>query len=369
MDVRKIKVLMLGDSLTKQGGIVTVEKLMLEQAPPEIQIHHIGTVVDGSSVQKILVFAIALCQFILKLISTEVDIVHIHVAERGSAFRKAIITFIAKSVFRKPVILHSHSPEFRLFYQKLPEWIKHWLLLIFSKCDRFIALSESWKNFYINDFGLKTEQVLVLANPIKLPEQIPLRVHSKQVCFVCLGRIGQRKGTFDLIKAFAMLPNYARTQASLILAGDGEIEKASKLVENMNIVDCVSIVGWVDSEQRDALLAKADVFVLASYNEGLPLALLEAMGWSLPAIATPVGGIPDIIAQNQNGLLVNPGDIKQLSKAMLSLIQNENLRLSLGSHARVSVTPLDVKNYFNNLVYIYHSVLSFQEYGYVKISK
>lgn len=359
--MKQLKIVMLGDSLSKQGGIVTLEKLMLQQAPAYIQIHHIGTVVDGSSIRKLLVFAIALAKFIWQLSTTKVDIVHIHVAERGSAYRKAIITLIAKFVFRKPIILHSHSPEFHLFYKNLPQPIKQLLLWAFSKCDRFIAVSESWKNFYVHDFGLNPEQVVVLVNSIKLPLQVPLRKNSNQVSFVCLGRIGQRKGSFDAIEAFAMLPELKKSQASLILAGDGELEKAHKLVETLNLADCVTILGWINSEQRDTLLAKADVFVLPTYNEGLPVALLEAMGWGLPAITTPVGGIPDIIIPNQNGLLINPGDIQQLSAAMQSLIDSENLRLLLGSNARKSVASFDVKYYFNHLINIYDSVLGLRK--------
>lgn len=353
-----IKVVMLGDSLSKQGGIVTVEKLMLEQAPPEIQIYHIGTVVDGSAIKKVLVFGIALYKFVLHLLITKVDIIHIHVAERGSAFRKSIITLIAKLVFRKPVILHSNSPEFHLFYQQLPQWLQQSLLWIFSKCDRFIAVSESWKNFYIHDFGLKVEQVLVLANPIKLPAQVPLRTNSHPVSFVCLGRIGQRKGSFDLIRAFAMLPDQYKTQASLCLAGDGDVEKVRNLVDSLNLLKYVTVLDWIDPNQRDSLLAKADVFVLPTYNEGLPLALLEAMGWGLPAITTPVGGIPNVITHNKNGLLVNPGDIQHLSAAMQSLLEEEELRLSLGSAARVSVAPFDITKYIDSLKFTYCSLLS-----------
>lgn len=359
--MKQLRIVMLGDSLSKQGGIVTLEKLMLEQAPTCIQIRHIGTVIDGSGIRKLLVFIVALAKFVWQLLSTKVDLVHIHVAERGSAYRKAIMTLIAKLLFRKPVILHSNSPEFHLFYKNLPQPIQQWLLWAFSQCDRFIAVSESWKNFYVRDFGLQSKQVIVLVNPIKLPVQVPLRKNSERVRFIGLGRIGQRKGSFDAIEAFAMLPEPKKSQASLILAGDGEVEKARKLVENLNLADCVTIPGWINLEQRDTLLAKADVFVLPTYNEGLPLALLEAMGWGLPAITTPVGGIPDIVIQDRNGFSIEPGNISQLSAAMESLIDSEDLRLALGSHARKSVTYFDVKYYFDRLIDIYDSVLNLRE--------
>lgn len=358
------RILMLGDSLSKQGGIVTLEKHMLKYVPSEVQIHHIGTTVDGSTMQKAFVFAIALIQFIFVLLTTQVDIIHIHVAERGSAYRKSIVTLIAKFLFRKPTILHSNSPEFHGFYQGLPHSIKRGLLWTFSQCDRFIAVSNSWRNFYVDKFGLKAEQVLVLANPIELPNQLPQRIQTSEINIIFLGRIGQRKGAFDLIHAFALLPDEMRNQVNLILAGDGEVEKARHLAASYNLGDCITIYDWLNSEQRDTLLAKANIFALPTYNEGLPLALLEAMGWALPVITTPVGGIPDLIISQKNGLLVNPGDIKQLALAIQLLVQDEKLRFSLGGAARESVTPFDVKSYFDSLLKIYDSVLDSRDGRY-----
>lgn len=352
-----INILMLGDSLLKQGGIVTLEKHMLNHAPPHVQIQHIGTAVDGTAVQKTWGFAIALIQVFWVLLMAKVDIVHMHVAERGSAYRKSIVTLIAKFLFRKPVILHSNSPEFHEFYQGLSPNIRRGLLWAFSQCDRFIAVSDSWRNFYVEKFGLKPEQVLVLANPIELPEKVPQKERSHQINLVFLGCIGQRKGAFNLIRAFAALPDAVRNRANLVLAGDGEVETARDLVMSLNMGDRITIYNWLNPQQRDALLTKADIFVLPTYNEGLPLALLEAMGWGLPVITTPVGGIPDLVIPEQNGLLVKPDNIQQLSNAIELLVQNENLRLALGSAARETVTPFDVKSYFSSLLQIYDSVL------------
>lgn len=368
MQPKTIKIIMLGDSLCKQGGIVTVQKLILEQVPPNIQIEHIASAGDGSGIQKIVFFGIALCKLVLKLLSTEVDILHIHVAERASTFRKSIVTLIVL-IWRKPVILHAHGPEFRLFYSKLPQFLKEWISWVFRRSDRFIVLSESWKNYYINDVGLKPEQVVVLPNPAKLPAQVPHRPNSDIVNFVFLGRIGQRKGSFDLIEAYANLPAEYKNRARLILAGDGDVMQAQSLITTLNLSNYITVSSWLDSEQRDALLAKADVFVLPSYNEGLPMSILEAMSWGLPIITTPVGGIPELVTHSKNGLLVNPGDIQQLSEAMKSLIENDKLRLSLGSNARVTVIPYDVKNYFSSLVCIYHSLLGFKQPSYVETAK
>lgn len=362
-----VKIIMLGESLARQGGIVSVEKLILQQAPPDIEIKHIATLVNGSVIDKVLGFARAILEFLWTLLRTESDLIHIHVSQGGSVFRKTILTVIAL-MFRKPIILHAHGPEFHLFYSKLPQLLKLGFNWVFCRCDRFIVLSESWKNFYIQNVGLKAEQIVVLPNPVKLPAQVPHRANSPQVSFVFLGRIGQRKGTFDLVKAFATLPIEYKSRSRLILAGDGDVSQAQSAIASLNLSNYITIFDWLDSEQRDTLLASSDVFVLPSYNEGLPMSLLEAMSWGLPSITTPVGGIPELITHNKNGLLVNPGDIQQLSAAMQSLIDSENLRHCLGSNARKSVMHLDVKYYFHQLIGIYRTVLGLKEHSYIKHS-
>lgn len=351
-----MKIIMLGESLTRQGGIVTVEKLILQQVPTNIKIKHIATLVNGMIANKIVGFGQAIIEFLWTLIRTETDLVHIHVSQRGSVWRKVILTLIAL-MFRKQIILHAHGPEFHLFYLKLPKRLQQWLSWVFGRSDRFIVLSENWKDFYVDKVRLKAEQVVVLPNPVKLPAQVPYRTNSNQICFTFLGRIGQRKGAFDLIKAFAALSTEDKSRSQLILAGDGDVAQARSLITTLNLIEYITVFDWVDSEQRDALLAKADVFVLPSYNEGLPMALLEAMSWGLPVISTPVGGIPEIVTHTKNGLLVSPGNIEQLSAAMQSLIRQEDLRLSLGSNAKLSIAPFDINNYVCSLSCIYRSVL------------
>ncbi|MCX7595896.1 MAG: glycosyltransferase, partial [Fischerella sp.] len=107
--------------------------------------------------------------------------------------------------------------------------------------------------------------------------------------------------------------------------------------------------------------ATANVFVLPSYNEALPLALLEAMAWGLPVITTDVGGISEFVTPDKNGLLVTPGNIQQISAAIQSLIENESLRLCLGNAARESIAPLNVDNFISSLMKIYYLTLNIKE--------
>lgn len=354
--MKHTEVIMLGESLSKQGGIVSVQTLILDHIPEQIQITHKATLVDGTGWQKALAFLKTVLSLARELATARVDLLHVHVSERGSAFRQAVTTLVGL-LFDTPVVMHAHGPEFHLFYAELPKPVQAGLGWVFRRCAHFIVLSESWRTFYVQTLKLKAEQVTVLPNAVKLPCQTAQRQGSGPVRFVFFGRIGQRKGAFDLVRAFALLAPAQRQQAQLILAGDGEVEQLRQQVAELDLADQISVLGWVSAEQRDQLLQGADAFVLPSYNEALPMSLLEAMGWGLPVITTPVGGIPELIQSKQNGLLITPGEIQQLADAMALLINSRDLRIDLGNAARATVLPFDIKPYCNALVDIYCSVL------------
>ena len=348
-----LQVVMLGDSLTHNGGIATVEHLILKHMLPTVTIHHIATHQSGSVAYRLRLFSGGLIKFIGRLLTHQVDLVHIHIADWGSVPRKVLIAIVAL-LFRKPIVMHTHGAEFHLTYKALPELGRSFLSRLFQRCRWFITLSKSWQNFYIHELELAETQVVVLPNPIELPEQVPNRSQNSNLTLLFMGKIGQRKGTFDLIQSFAQLPSTDR-QIQLWLAGDGEIEHAKALVAQLNLGERVQFLGWIDAEQRNQLLAESDIFVLPSHNEALPMALLEAMAWGLPVVSCPVGGIADFVCSGQNGLLVTPGEPKQLSAALQSLIANERLRITLGQAARQTVASLDVQHYVLRLEQIYHA--------------
>ncbi|WP_353931685.1 glycosyltransferase family 4 protein [Okeanomitos corallinicola TIOX110] len=355
-----MKILMLGASLQQNGGIATVENLIIQHIPNDVKILHITTHAEGSIIHRIIIFIQAITKFLGQILTQKVDAIHIHLSDGGSLVRKAILVILSLP-FHKPVIMHAHGAEFEMKYQKFPQCLQKGLSYILQQCQGFIVLSETWEKYYIDNLGLNPNRVFVLPNPTELPAQIPQRKNSHPVSLVFCGRVGERKGAFDLITAFANLPEDQKKSAQLTLAGDGEIEKAQQLAAELKITEQVNFLGWINSQQREQILAKADIFILPSYNEGLPMAILEAMAWGLPIITTPVGGIPELVINQQNGLLVQPGNIQELSTAIALLIKDEKLRRDLGIIARNNVEPYDINNYCQHLVDIYSSLSEFHK--------
>lgn len=360
---KQVRVIMLGPDPREQGGMGSVASLILNTPIPNIKIQYLSTYKAYSgraTIGKLSHLITTFCQSFLTLLylflQGKVDVVHLHLSERGSALRVSII-IIFVLIFRKPIIIHAHGCEFHQFHDNLAAPLKKCLDWLLQQCTYLIALSQSWQNYYIERCGLKSSQVLLRNNPVQLPPKIPERQDRYKLKLVFLGRIIQRKGVYDLLHALARLNQESLGKIHLILAGSGELAQAQALAQDLGIEAYISFPGWINPQEREQLLAQADIFLLPSYNEGLSMALLEAMSWGLAVITTPVGGNGEVVIPQQTGLLVNPGDIQALADQLELLVKDRSLRLKLGKNAREFVTPLDINNYNRSLANLYQLAL------------
>ncbi len=352
---KRVVVLMLGEALKRKGGVVAVEKLILQHVPNAIHFEHIPTLEDGSNFRKLLVFAKAIAMQAAYLMFRRIDLVHIHVSTGGSVYRKMLCVLISRA-FAKPLILHAHSGKFPAFFARQPRFAQAMIAFAFRRCDRLVVVSPHWQSFYASALGVEAEKINNLPNPVALPASVPQRDASPKVELVFFGLVCEAKGVYDLLRAIKLIVGKTKCKFHLTIAGHGDVEKAQSAASDLGLEHLVDFTGWVDSDRRDALLARAEIFLLPSHFEGLPMALLEAMSWGLPCITTPVGGIPDIIDDGVNGLLRPVGDFKALAEAMHQLIDDQVLRQRLGAAARRRIEPLDVEPYADNLDVIYREL-------------
>ena len=119
----------------------------------------------------------------------------------------------------------------------------------------------------------------------------------------------------------------------------------------------MSFNGWLSKEETGALLNKTDVFILPSYAEGMPMAILEAMSYSIPVISTNVGGIPEVVLNNETGYIIKPGDLEELYKKTEELILNADKRVLFGENGRKIIeTKHNINNYIKSLCGIYDAI-------------
>lgn len=174
-------------------------------------------------------------------------------------------------------------------------------------------------------------------NPDKLPASVPFIRKAPGEChLVCVATIENRKGQDILLSAVETLPPQVSRFVHLHLVGRGSIDKGfyRKIQVRSFLRKNIHIWGELSREKAFEVLRAADIFVLASRDEALPISLLEAMALGKPIISTKAGGIAEVINSGDNGLLVDVEDVSALRDAIIHLFQNPDLRHKLGERAK-----------------------------------
>lgn len=292
---------------------------------------------------------VAMIKMMIKLlIDREISIVHIHTASGVSFFRSTIFLKIAK-IFRKKVVMHIHGGGFADYYNGHINFVTKNL----KRCDKIIALSKNWVDFYTS-IGFESYCVEnVIAEPVFRNVS-----HDVDVLHMLyLGLIIERKGIYDLLDVIYDHKLEFTGKLMLHIGGNGEVEKLNKMIADKELQDIVSFEGWVDSEKKVELLNLCDVFILPSYVEGLPLSILEAMAYNMAIVSTNVGGIPLLVKDMNNGLLFEPGDKAAIYSSIKTLVFNRQLMETMGKDNGQIVEDYYPQNVTKKLIEIYNSLL------------
>ena len=171
------------------------------------------------------------------------------------------------------------------------------------------------------------------------------------------GRMIALKGIDMAIKSLALI--YKETDATLVFAGAGKFEPWKALLDELGVPpDRYIFLGGVPYPDMPYLYSLADAFVLPSYSESFPMTVLEAMACRVPVIATDVGGIPEMIDSNRNGLLFQPGDPRSLAMSLLKIIGDRKFASWLAENARAKVsTELSATKMASSTAEMYRRVL------------
>jgi len=327
-DLRRI--VMLGTAFDTRGGISTVVSAyraggLFEHWPVDYVVTHR----DGSAPRKLWTALKALGRFAVLLAAHQRVLVHAHCSSRASLWRKSVFLAVAM-LARCPVVFHLHSGGFARFYEAecglLGRWIVRQLL---ERAACVIAVSERWRDWLRR---LTTNpRLLCIPNPVQLADAQAERGGRTVVLY--LGRIEAAKGIPELLEAIAGL-RAAFPGLELVCAGAGSIDAAATQAARLGIEDAVRFPGWIGPGEKRAWLQRAQLLVLPSHAEGLPMAVLEAMAAGLPVVASSVGGIPDVVKDGVTGCLVAPGDAVGLQEALGRLLGNPSLRRAMGEAGR-----------------------------------
>ncbi len=295
-----------------------------------------------SNFQKILYYIKQAGVFVKTLIvNKEIKIVHIHGSHKGSFYRKFFIFLIAKKIFRKKIIYHVHSDSFDAYYRDSFKLQRKLVAYFVNGSDVLICLSPFWLTFFKETFRSKRTTIVnnVIHDPVKKASVLMGNDNIPVVHFLFMGRIGNRKGIFDIISVLSANKDFFLGKMKLFIGGDGEAEKLKEAIKHNGLSDFVEYVGWAAGDKKNQLFLNAHVYILPSYSEGLPISILEAMSYGLPVISTPVGGTPEIVKSDSNGILVQPGDLQGIKSAMAFFINNPQQIREFGKASLNGVAP------------------------------
>jgi glycosyltransferase involved in cell wall biosynthesis len=307
----------------KYGGIGAVLKMYEKNIPI---FNYIPTYPSNKKRSIILFYIKSVIKTVTFLITNRhIQFIHIHAASKGSYLRKVIIAFIGKA-FGKKVIFHIHAGYFDQFYNGSSLFkglIRHQL----SKMDKVICLTDDWRTFYNEQLGL--HNVEVLGNPVAIRHPSTKDFNANSLILLYLGNLSENKGIFDLLHYLEQNVYFKGHRIKIWIGGKGDINQLESILKSHpNLKAGVEYYGWVNEELKSDLFQKADILILPSYYEGLPVSVLEALAHSKAIISTRVGGIPAVVKERENGWLFAPGEFQQLDSIFDQIFtENELLKL------------------------------------------
>lgn len=213
-------------------------------------------------------------------------------------------------------------------------------LSFFTK--KIIAVSQAVKNYSVAVDHINEKKMIVISNGIDINKfaAIPEKKYSSPPVIGIVGRLEKQKGHEFLFKALNLIKDIPWM---LWIVGEGSLKtRLKKLVKDLNLQERIIFLGTKSNIVE--ILSQIDIFVLPSLWEGLGLAVLEAAAAGKPIVASRVGGIPEIIEEKKNGLLVRPKDVQDLSRALRWMLTHEDEAAKMGQRARKIVKEkFDIK--------------------------
>jgi len=284
----------------------------------------------------------------------EKDIDHIH---EHFANPTAFIAMLANRYKNWGYSISVHGPD--VFYQvdesMLTEKIKR---ARFVRCISHYCRSQlwrlvpvnMWKKFHIVHCGVNPE----VFRPVE-------RVENAVPQILCVGRLTSAKGQHILLDALHLVKEQGH-KFRLTFVGDGEDRQSlENKVNELNLSEEVRLTGALGQERVMDHYRSADLFVLPSFAEGVPVVLMEAMAQEIPVISTRITGIPELIEHEKTGLLVTPGNTGELAEAIVRVLEDSSLGEKLGTEGRKAV--LSEFNQSENYQYLH---CLFEKYGDIK---
>lgn len=270
----------------------------------------------------------------------------------GLSLLKDLLTIKTNYKKRSKIIFHIHSASISQVFTKCFLLKRMILNQLKTKASKIVTLSKKFKKALF-EVGFSKENIKVLYNFFSpnlsnVSEDFLINKITKSdgKNYLFIGTYNQNKGFYDLIKLFE---NKDLRDYKLSLCGS-PIEHEAEIILK-NLPENIKNFGFVSGKDKESVFKNNDILLLPSYNEGLPIVLLEALHFGLPVITTNVGAIPEIITQN-TGAIINPGKIEELKKEILYFSANKSMILTKSINCLKTSKYYTFDIFFSNLIKI-----------------
>lgn len=335
IDARKPRTILIACPWTPVGGgmFKVADYLIQAQGTAEAgrsaRLEPLDTRGAGSAAASMPMLARALARLVRGRFSGEVAGVHVNMAERLSLVRKGVVVAACRAL-GLPVVLHLHAAQLHRAYPDFPSWGRALVRWVFSLPQTCVVLGRSSADFVTRDLGVPPERVEIVINGVPeptLPRRTP-RAPGEPQRILFVGNLSERKGVSDLLRALAQ-PQLAGVPFVASFAGGGDVAGYQSMADRMGLGERVKFEGWADQAKVTQLLSQADLLVLPSYDEGLPLAILEALAQGVAVVCTPVGEIPHVLTDGHNACFVQAGNEGSIADGLERVLRDPQLRQTL----------------------------------------
>ena len=304
-------------------NIIKLDSSQISNPPPSLPI-------------RFLLSFIRFIKFILIIVYKKPKIGLIFCSDGFSAIEKGLMILTLKVLGIKSLIfpragnLISQSKNSNIF--------RTIIRFLFNKADVFLCQGEKWKKFAVNSLNINPNRTKIISNwsatdnLFKIGEDRIINNTNEITEILYVGWLEKEKGIKELIEAVKTI--YSNNKSvRLTLVGDGKIRK---YVEEFTIKNrlngIIQIKGWLSSKEIERYLRRSNIFILPSWKEGMPNALIEALAAALPVITTSVGVINDYLVNNSSAIIVEPKEVNKITKSLEKLINDYNLRKKLSKN-------------------------------------
>jgi glycosyltransferase involved in cell wall biosynthesis len=295
-----------------------------------------------------------LLNFITIIISKKgIKIAHINMPLESIGIVRDSLLIIIAACFRKKIILHFHGGNYNL-NNKIPFFLNIFLKISIILAHKIITLGKKEQEFLIEHFNMDIGDIIFIPNSVKIPTSSLLKSKSL-LRILYLGRIDKNKGLKEITLALEQLKNKVKFQ--FIIAGDGP-DKDDFIGDcKRRIPDNYHYMGIISGEKKEMVLDETNIFLMPSYYEGLPYALLEAMAYKLVPIVTPVGSIPEIVEDGKNGFLVPVYNYKAIINSIIELDANPKKFEEMSQNAYETIkSDYSLSSYLNKINAVYSNL-------------